>query len=143
MGRSNWFKIWRTLLYSGTHADYESNPNLEFNVRIGIACHSVYGGSSVVASELGLALAKRGHDVHFISFSLPFRLESYQSHVYFHEIERMSYPLFPSPEWVDIGGSATSAPDEYFPSFAIISTRCHALQAPYEACPSLLLSSLA
>ncbi len=65
-------------------------------MKIGIACYSTYGGSGVVASELGLALAKRGHDVHFISFSLPFRLESYQSHIYFHEIERMSYPLFDS-----------------------------------------------
>lgn len=63
-------------------------------MRIGIACYSVYGGSGVVASELGLALAKRGHDVHFISFSLPFRLASYQSHIFFHEIERMTYPLF-------------------------------------------------
>ncbi len=63
-------------------------------MKIGIACHSVYGGSSVVASELGLALAKRGHEIHFISLSLPFRLESYQSHVFFHEIGRMSYPLF-------------------------------------------------
>lgn len=63
-------------------------------MKIGIACHSVYGGSGVVASELGLALAKRGHEVHFISYSLPFRLESYQSHIFYHEVERMSYPLF-------------------------------------------------
>ena len=63
-------------------------------MKIGIACHSVYGGSSVVASELGIALAQRGHEIHFISFTLPFRLQSYQSHVFYHEIERMSYPLF-------------------------------------------------
>jgi len=55
------------------------------------------GGSGVVASELGLELAKRGHEVHFISFDLPVRLEGFTSRVFFHEIQSNSYPLFKYP----------------------------------------------
>jgi L-malate glycosyltransferase len=66
-------------------------------MRIGIACYPTYGGSGVVASELGLELAKRGHEVHIISYALPFRLEGYTERIFFHEIDVAAYPLFKYP----------------------------------------------
>jgi N-acetyl-alpha-D-glucosaminyl L-malate synthase BshA len=66
-------------------------------MRIGIACYPTYGGSGVVASELGLELARRGHEVHVISFALPFRLEGYTERIFYHEVEVSNYPLFKYP----------------------------------------------
>lgn len=67
-------------------------------LRIGITCYPTQGGSGVVATELGLALADRGHQVHFISYAAPFRLNSaYQSRVFYHEVETPPYPLFKYP----------------------------------------------
>lgn len=66
-------------------------------MRIGIACYPTYGGSGVVASELGLELAARGHEVHVFSYALPFRLEGYTERIYYHEIEVAAYPLFKYP----------------------------------------------
>jgi N-acetyl-alpha-D-glucosaminyl L-malate synthase BshA len=65
-------------------------------MRIGITCYPTYGGSGAVATELGLALARRGHEVHFISYASPFRLRGYAERVYFHEVETRigRYPLF-------------------------------------------------
>ena len=63
-------------------------------MRIGIACYPTFGGSGVVASELGLELARRGHEIHIISYDLPIRIERYSSGVFFHEINVSSYPLF-------------------------------------------------
>jgi L-malate glycosyltransferase len=62
--------------------------------RIGITCYSHFGGSGVVATELGLALAQRGYEVHFIAHSLPFRLREFSSKLYFHEATPASYPVF-------------------------------------------------
>jgi N-acetyl-alpha-D-glucosaminyl L-malate synthase BshA len=62
--------------------------------RIGITCYSHFGGSGVVATELGLALAQRGYQVHFIAHSLPFRLRTFESNIYFHEALPASYPVF-------------------------------------------------
>ncbi|HYM80666.1 MAG TPA: N-acetyl-alpha-D-glucosaminyl L-malate synthase BshA [Candidatus Limnocylindria bacterium] len=62
--------------------------------RIGITCYSHFGGSGVVATELGLALARRGYDVHFIGHRLPFRLRTFASNVFFHEASASSYPVF-------------------------------------------------
>lgn len=66
-------------------------------MRIGITCYPTYGGSGVVATELGKALAKRGHEVHIISYALPSRLTGYQEHVIYHEVEISTYPLFDFP----------------------------------------------
>lgn len=66
-------------------------------MRIGIACYPTYGGSGVVASELGIELTRRGHEVHVFSYSLPFRLQGYHENMYFHGIEVGSYPLFKYP----------------------------------------------
>ncbi|MBA2292869.1 MAG: N-acetyl-alpha-D-glucosaminyl L-malate synthase BshA [Gemmatimonadales bacterium] len=65
-------------------------------MRIGITCYPTYGGSGAVATELGLELARRGHEVHFITYKSPFRLRGYVERAYFHEVETsMSrYPLF-------------------------------------------------
>jgi N-acetyl-alpha-D-glucosaminyl L-malate synthase BshA len=63
-------------------------------MRIGITCYPTYGGSGAVATELGLALARRGHEIHFISYASPFRLRGFAEHVFFHEVDLSgTYPL--------------------------------------------------
>lgn len=66
-------------------------------MKIGITCYPTYGGSGVVATELGKALAHKGHEVHFISYALPFRLTGFVENIYFHEVEMSRYPLFEFP----------------------------------------------
>lgn len=63
-------------------------------MRIGIVCYPTFGGSGVVATELGIALANRGHEIHFITYKRPVRLGHFQSNVYFHEVNALDYPLF-------------------------------------------------
>ena len=63
-------------------------------MKIGITCYPTYGGSGVVATELGLALASLGHQVHFISYAIPHRLNQFFENVFFHEVELSTYPLF-------------------------------------------------
>lgn len=63
-------------------------------MRIGITCYPTYGGSGAVATELGIELAQRGHEVHFITYAHPFRLPRFMERVYFHEVETIRYPLF-------------------------------------------------
>src|SRR5215470_10541388 len=63
-------------------------------MRIGITCYPTYGGSGVVATELGMELATRGHDVHFISYAPPIRMNPADPHIFFHEVDVSSYPLF-------------------------------------------------
>ena len=69
-------------------------------MRIGITCYPTYGGSGIVATELGSELAQRGHEVHFITYSNPIRLDPAQPRVYFHEVEVSSYPLFQHPPYM-------------------------------------------
>lgn len=68
-------------------------------MKIGITCYPVIGGSGVVATELGMSLAARGHQVHFITYALPFRLDRFRENVFFHEVEVSSYPLFKYPPY--------------------------------------------
>ena len=68
-------------------------------MKIGITCYPVYGGSGVVATELGKALAARGHQIHFIAYSLPFRLAHVTGNIYFHEVSVNTYPLFEYPPY--------------------------------------------
>jgi N-acetyl-alpha-D-glucosaminyl L-malate synthase BshA len=68
-------------------------------MKIGITCYPTYGGSGVVATELGMELAARGHDVHFISYAIPIRLNSTNERLHFHEVEVTSYPLFDHPPY--------------------------------------------
>ena len=63
-------------------------------MKIGIVCYPTYGGSGVVATELGLGLAKRGHEVHFITYKRPARLSAFHENVVFHEVSTQDYPLF-------------------------------------------------
>jgi N-acetyl-alpha-D-glucosaminyl L-malate synthase BshA len=65
-------------------------------MKLGITCYPTYGGSGAVATELGLELARRGHEIHFITYDSPFRLRGYEERVFFHQVEtRMGrYPLF-------------------------------------------------
>ena len=63
-------------------------------LKIGIVCYPTYGGSGVVATELGVALADKGHEVHFISYDQPFRLDLFSDKIYYHEVSVPDYPLF-------------------------------------------------
>jgi L-malate glycosyltransferase len=68
-------------------------------MKIGITCYPTYGGSGVVATELGIELAARGYDVHFISYAVPVRMSSVSDRIHFHEVEVMNYPLFDHPPY--------------------------------------------
>ena len=68
-------------------------------MRIGITCYPTYGGSGVVATELGIELAALGHEVHFFSYSQPFRLSGRDEGIYYHEVPVSSYPLFEFPPY--------------------------------------------
>jgi len=68
-------------------------------VNIGITCYPTYGGSGIVATELGLELAARGHQIHFISYSSPIRLDRDHPSIHFHEVEVSTYPLFQYPPY--------------------------------------------
>ena len=63
-------------------------------LRIGIVCYPTYGGSGVIATELGIALSEEGHEVHFISYDQPFRLDLFSEKIYYHEVTVPDYPLF-------------------------------------------------
>ncbi|MGW8266640.1 MAG: N-acetyl-alpha-D-glucosaminyl L-malate synthase BshA [Longimicrobiales bacterium] len=68
-------------------------------MRIGITCYPTYGGSGAIATELGIELADRGHEVHFISYAQPFRLDRFRERIFFHEVEMDQYPLFEHPPY--------------------------------------------
>lgn len=68
-------------------------------MRIGITCYPTYGGSGVVATELGISLARKGHEVHFISYEVPVRLHQFVENVYYHAVEVPGYPLFKYPPY--------------------------------------------
>ena len=68
-------------------------------MRIGITCYPTYGGSGVVATELGIELAAQGHEVHFISYSQPFRLNGRDTGIFYHEVPVSNYPLFEFPPY--------------------------------------------
>lgn len=68
-------------------------------MKIGIVCYPTYGGSGVVATELGKALAKKGHQIHFISYRQPVRLENFTENIFYHEVNVSDYPLFDYPPY--------------------------------------------
>jgi len=68
-------------------------------MKIGIVCYPTYGGSGVVATEVGLGLAKRGHEIHFITYKRPVRLSPFNENVFFHEVGEADYPLFEYPPY--------------------------------------------
>jgi N-acetyl-alpha-D-glucosaminyl L-malate synthase BshA len=73
--------------------------DLAQTMRIGITCYPTYGGSGVVATELGQELAARGHEIHFISYAPPIRMNLAEPNVQFHEVEATTYPLFDHPPY--------------------------------------------
>ena len=68
-------------------------------MKIGIVCYPTFGGSGVVATELGIALAKKGHKVHFITYSQPTRLDFFNENLFYHEVDIRTYPLFQYPPY--------------------------------------------
>ncbi len=68
-------------------------------MRIGIVCYPTFGGSGVLATELGKALAQKGHDVHFITYQQPVRLNAFIPNIYYHEVQVPTYPLFDFPPY--------------------------------------------
>jgi len=68
-------------------------------MKIGITCYPTYGGSGVVATELGLELAQRGHEIHFISYAQPIRLTELHANIHYHEVDVSRYPLFDFPPY--------------------------------------------
>ena len=68
-------------------------------MKIGITCYPTYGGSGAVATELGIALAQRGHEIHFITYKQPFRLTEFLPRIFFHEVDVGRYPLFEYPPY--------------------------------------------
>lgn len=75
-------------------------------MKIGILCYPTYGGSGIVATELGMILAREGHEVHFISSNLPARLDMTKANIFFHKVQVENYPLFKFPPY-DIALSST------------------------------------
>lgn len=68
-------------------------------MKIGITCYPTYGGSGVVATELGMELAQRDHEIHFISYAQPIRLRGEERNIHYHEVEVSRYPLFDYPPY--------------------------------------------
>ncbi|MBN2366877.1 MAG: N-acetyl-alpha-D-glucosaminyl L-malate synthase BshA [Calditrichaeota bacterium] len=73
--------------------------DMERSLKIGIVCYPTYGGSGIVATELGKNLAKLGHEVHFIAYAIPYRLNQYYDNVFYHEVKILDYPLFEYPPY--------------------------------------------
>src|SRR3984885_8796721 len=68
-------------------------------MRIGIVCYPTFGGSGVLATELGKALAEKGHQVHFITYQQPVRLNEFNANIFYHEVRVTTYPLFDYPPY--------------------------------------------
>ncbi len=83
-------------------------------MKIGIVCYPTHGGSGVIASELAIALAARGHEVHVISYATPFRLRSYHQNIYIHEVTVSTYPLFAYPPYaLELAAKLVELVEEY------------------------------
>jgi N-acetyl-alpha-D-glucosaminyl L-malate synthase BshA len=68
-------------------------------MRIGIVCYPTFGGSGVLATELGKALAQKDHQVHFITYQQPVRLNGFIPNIFYHEVQVPTYPLFDYPPY--------------------------------------------
>ncbi len=68
-------------------------------MKVGIVCYPTHGGSGVVASELAIGLANKGHEIHIVSYAPPFRLRSFHQNIFIHEVEMATYPLFKYPPY--------------------------------------------
>ena len=84
----------RARVLSARPGSVKRAPRRRRTQKIGIVCYSHFGGSGVVATELGRELARRGFEIHFIAHRLPFRLRAFESNIYFHEVASATYPVF-------------------------------------------------
>src|ERR1700722_7979038 len=73
--------------------------DIDPTMKIGITCYPTYGGSGIVATELGLELVNRGHEVHLITYANPIRLDPGTPRIHYHEVEVSNYPLFQYPPY--------------------------------------------
>lgn len=87
-------KLVKEIYGSKVSFNYESIHKIQTYMKIGITCYPTYGGSGVVATELGKALASKGYEIHFISYAIPHRLSHFVENIFYHEVELSSYPLF-------------------------------------------------
>jgi N-acetyl-alpha-D-glucosaminyl L-malate synthase BshA len=83
-------------------------------MKIGITCYPTYGGSGIVATELGLELATRGHEVHFITYASPIRLDAGTPRIHYHEVDVATYPLFTYPPYTLALASSMAEVAEYY-----------------------------
>ena len=83
-------------------------------MKIGITCYPTYGGSGVVATELGIELAAKGHEIHFITYRQPFRLTGRESGISYHEVPVPTYPLFEYPPYDLALATRMSEVGEYY-----------------------------
>jgi N-acetyl-alpha-D-glucosaminyl L-malate synthase BshA len=83
-------------------------------MKIGITCYPTYGGSGIVATELGLELATRGHEVHFITYAAPIRLDAGTPRIHYHEVDVATYPLFTYPPYTLALASSMAEVAEYY-----------------------------
>jgi N-acetyl-alpha-D-glucosaminyl L-malate synthase BshA len=83
-------------------------------LKIGITCYPTYGGSGIVATELGLELANRGHEVHFITYASPIRLDAGTPRIHYHEVDVATYPLFTYPPYTLALASSMAEVAEYY-----------------------------
>lgn len=83
----------------GPKSGLTSKPLIVEKIKVGIVCYPTFGGSGVVATELGKALAQNGHKVHFITYSQPSRLDFLNENLFYHEVDFRSYPLFEYPPY--------------------------------------------
>src|SRR5438046_420820 len=83
-------------------------------MKVGITCYPTYGGSGIVATELGLELANRGHEVHFITYANPIRLDPGIPRIFYHEVEVSNYPLFQYPPYsLSLASRMTEVAERY------------------------------
>ncbi len=83
-------------------------------MRIGVVCYPTHGGSGVVATELGAAMADNGHQVHIISYAIPFRFQSFRNNLSYHEVEVTAYPLFRFPPYdLALAGTIMDVAEQY------------------------------
>jgi len=90
--------VWETKMAAGRRSG-RGVPRGGRPVKVGIVCYPTYGGSGAIATELGQVLARRGHDVHVVSYSPPFRLRDFRLNLHYHAVEVSSYPLFRYPPY--------------------------------------------
>ena len=100
-------------------------PIMNKIMRIGIVCYPTFGGSGVLATELGKALADKGHHIHFISYQQPVRLNGFIPNIFYHEVRVPTYPLFDYPPYETALVKYDGGCDQEQPPRPFTCTLCH------------------